>query len=703
MAPAAEDSKELVTCEAGESEAQESSTGNASVFTVAAYNTVTATLAGGAPTCTTTPAVSSETPAPRPMGSTEDSPRIIQQRPSDWPYANDGWSTVGGGRNAPGYASERSAKIDLSKNPEWKERDARIVAFKWNDGGICGCSPYWKTETRYAILVKKMPEVSEVAPIEPTTPPMESTEVSTPEAEPVPVVEIEDTTPAMETRNIWIPKMTVGRLEKLLSKERKNGNDIEDLKDYKYFLLTDTQSATEKGFMDLLQVDGGSVPILKNKFWLTNIENAINQATPPAAESQPEPVAPVVGTEAQTAAKTPDDYAKFNIRAKSGAWFAFVYMIGTVYGLRFEAKGLDHITGEFATHKERMAALEMMAQALNTPPDGGQPIVTDTIQINANDASVKNEDTPPVAECTPDTPPMENRAEFERINPFNMDPRKLLANGVQAAQLIGLGVKYTGNMASPDGQGAITSVDDNRGDKCGSLSIICTLEDGRVIHATPFYFTAELRPICQFDGKMHGAPYLAELAMAATLAKSQRTSAEELKKQAHAQALIDLAAKYPQLKRADSTSYGGTFAAKNIRILLKEAFKGQKFSVTSDYSKVSVNWIDGPTDAQVTEVIGQFDIGHSDTQTDYFYTKDTAFSQLFGGVQYLSTSRETSDALIQQAINQLYQNDANRPTVNDWRKQEGIFSWNNDSKWNECRRMRDTLAGMSAYKGKAKA
>jgi hypothetical protein len=370
-------------------------------------------------------------------------------------------------------------------------------------------------------------------------------------------------------------------------------------------------------------------------------------------------------------------------------------MIGTVYGLRFDAKGMAPITGEFTSHQERMAALEMMANAINTPPDGGMTIEPVDAPTEAH--------TPPVAECTPDTPPMGSRAEFERIKPFNMDPRKLLEHGVQAAQLIGLGVKYTGNMASPDGQGAITSVDDNRGDKCGSLSIICTLEDGRVIHATPFYFTAELRPICQFDGKMHGAPYLAELAMAATLAKSQRTSAEELKKQAHAQALIDLAAKYPQLKRADSTSYGGTFAAKNIRILLKEAFKGQKFSVTSDYSKVSVNWIDGPTDAQVTEVIGQFDIGHSDTQTDYFYTKDTAFSQLFGGVQYLSTSRETSDALIQQAINQLYQNDANRPTVNDWRKQEGIFSWNNDSKWNECRRMRDTLAGMSAYKGKAKA
>lgn len=267
-----------------------------------------------------------------------------------------------------------------------------------------------------------------------------------------------------------------------------------------------------------------------------------------------------IGAQPVEPATTPDDYAKFNIRAKSGAWFACVYMIGTVYGLRFEAKGLDHITGEFATHKERMAALEMMAQALNTPPDGGQPIVTDTIQINANDASVKNEDTPPVAECTPDTPPMESRAEFERIKPFNMDPRT----------------------------------------------------------------------------------------------KSQRTSADELRKQAHDQALIDLAAQYPQLKRAETTYSGGKLAAQNIRILLKEAFKGQKFSVTSDYSEVRVNWTDGPTDAEVTEIIGRFDIGASDTQSDYFYTVETAFSELFGGVEYLWTKRETSDELVRQAIDALY-------------------------------------------------
>lgn len=454
--------------------------------------------------------------------------------------------------------------------------------------------------------------------------------------------------------------------------------------------------------------------------------------TPPAMESQPEPVAPVVETEshavpmidaqslieagfapvvaeciervgidaygpaaqAEILAKlesvktqidaTPDDHAKFNIRAKSGAWFACVYMIGTVYGLRFDAADGHHGCTAYATHQERMQALEAMARATtppDTPPDGGQPIATVDAPTEAP--------TPPVAECTPDTPVAVSSAEFERIKPFNLDPRKLLEHGVQAAQLIGLGVKYTGNMSTPDGIGAITDATDTRGEKFGSLKMTVTLEDGTIIQATPFMFAADLRPILQFDGKMHGAPYLSELAMAATLAKSQRTSAEELKKQAHVQALIELAAQYPQLKRADSTSYGGTFAAKNIRILLKEAFKGQKFSVTSDYNSVRVNWTDGPSDKQVNEVVGRFDIGASDSQSDYFYTVSTAFSQLFGGVQYLSTRREVSDSLIQVAIDRLYSDRSEKPTVTDYRKCTGVFDWNSQNY--ENRQMREML------------
>lgn len=82
----------------------------------------------------------------------------------------------------------------------------------------------------------------------------------------------------MEKRNIWIPNMKVSKLEKLLSKPQKTADDIEDLKDFKYFLLTDEQSATEKGFMTSYKADKGYVHVLKNKFWLVNIDNAIKEA-----------------------------------------------------------------------------------------------------------------------------------------------------------------------------------------------------------------------------------------------------------------------------------------------------------------------------------------------------------------------------------------------------------------------------------------
>ena len=98
-------------------------------------------------------------------------PKIMQSRPNDWPYANYGWVMVGGGRNAPGAASEKGAKIELSKNPEWKERGAVILPFRWNDGGLRGLSPYAETTTRYAILVRQKESPRIEAASETSTPP----------------------------------------------------------------------------------------------------------------------------------------------------------------------------------------------------------------------------------------------------------------------------------------------------------------------------------------------------------------------------------------------------------------------------------------------------------------------------------------------------------------------------------------------------
>jgi|AntRauTorckE6833_2_1112554.scaffolds.fasta_scaffold60503_2 hypothetical protein len=82
-------------------------------------------------------------------------------------------------------------------------------------------------------------------------------------------------------RNIWIPKMTKGRLERLISKPNLTENDKEDLLDYKYFLLNEKVSAYEKNLMYAVPVSqskeccdiGNYILFPKNKFWITNINH----------------------------------------------------------------------------------------------------------------------------------------------------------------------------------------------------------------------------------------------------------------------------------------------------------------------------------------------------------------------------------------------------------------------------------------------
>lgn len=121
---------------------------------------------------------------------------------------------------------------------------------------------------------------------------------------------------------------------------------------------------------------------------------------------------------------------------------------------------------------------------------------------------------------------------------------------------------------------------------------------------------------------------------------------------------------YPYLQPISDTHSGGVAAAKNIRLVLKNQFPGVKFKVTSDYSSVKVRWIDGPVTGAVEDALAPFDIGRSDSQSDYFYTERTRFSEKFGGVQYLFTHRELSESKIVASINAVFGEDG--PTFAEW-------------------------------------
>lgn len=262
---------------------------------------------------------------------------------------------------------------------------------------------------------------------------------------------------------------------------------------------------------------------------------------------------------------------------------------------------------------------------------------------------------------------------FQRAKPEHVDLRHFIAAGLEPAQLVGVGVVYTGDAANAGGQGAIVSAT-----SCASrgVRVAVTLEDGRHMDHLDAYSFSD-RPGSRFaiNAKIHGAPYLAELSAARAARVASAEAAKTSKEQHHAAELVRLAAEFPHLQRKGQNDRGGVFAARNIRTMLKGAFPGVKFSVTSDYNSVRVRWTDGPTDAQVTATIGRFDIGRADYSTDYFYTTSTAFSDLFGGVQFLFTNRDESPELVAATLQAFNTKHGTSATPEEWRKQSGPFSY----------------------------
>ena len=85
--------------------------------------------------------------------------------------------------------------------------------------------------------------------------------------------------------------------------------------------------------------------------------------------------------------------------------------------------------------------------------------------------------------------------------------------------------------------------------------------------------------------------------------------------------------------------------AKHIRQDLANAFPGQKFSVRkADYSSISIEWKDGPTREEVERIAGKHERNCTPDKwnDDLWDHTDTAFTSVFGGVDYLHYYRETA-------------------------------------------------------------
>ena len=125
--------------------------------------------------------------------------------------------------------------------------------------------------------------------------------------------------------------------------------------------------------------------------------------------------------------------------------------------------------------------------------------------------------------------------------------------------------------------------------------------------------------------------------------EEEKNRAEEESKRAREEVLKKYGAIFDQPSGKYSTD--AVLVAKHIRQDLASAFPGQKFSVRkADYSTINIEWEDGPTKEEVEQIAGKHErICVRDRWNDDLWDhNDTAFTSVFGGVDYLFYYRETA-------------------------------------------------------------
>ena len=141
-----------------------------------------------------------------------------------------------------------------------------------------------------------------------------------------------------------------------------------------------------------------------------------------------------------------------------------------------------------------------------------------------------------------------------------------------------------------------------------------------------------------------------EIAQAIERANQFLKEVEEEKKKVaeeRKQAKEEVLQKYGEIFDRPNREYGtdAALVAKHIRKELSIEFPGQKFSVRkTDYSTIHIEWNDGPTRDEVERIIGKHQrcCTRDRWNDDIFDYKDTAFTSVFGGVDYLFYNRETA-------------------------------------------------------------
>lgn len=125
--------------------------------------------------------------------------------------------------------------------------------------------------------------------------------------------------------------------------------------------------------------------------------------------------------------------------------------------------------------------------------------------------------------------------------------------------------------------------------------------------------------------------------------EEEKNRAEEESKRAREEVLQKYGAIYDQPSGKYMTD--AVLVAKHIRQDLTASFPGQKFSVRkTDYSTIHIEWKDGPTREEVEQIARKHErICTRDRWNDDLWDhNDTAFTSVFGGVDYIFYYRETA-------------------------------------------------------------
>ena len=125
--------------------------------------------------------------------------------------------------------------------------------------------------------------------------------------------------------------------------------------------------------------------------------------------------------------------------------------------------------------------------------------------------------------------------------------------------------------------------------------------------------------------------------------EEEKNRAEEESKRAREEVLKKYGTIYDQPSGKYMTD--AVLVAKHIRQDLASAFPGQTFSVRkTDYSTINIEWKDGPTQEEVKQIAGKHErICSRDRWNDDLWDhEDSAFTAVFGGVDYLFFYRETA-------------------------------------------------------------